>query len=82
MAHAAEPRHVDVGDSLRRKQALQRFAIELRIMARLRNRPDVYQLLNTMRLEDREELFGRVRGVSDGEDHLRTFSARSTSAPT
>jgi hypothetical protein len=49
---------------------------ELRIPARLRDRTDVDELLNAVRLENFKELLDREGGVADGEDRQGFNTAR------
>ena len=67
-AQAAEIRHVQVGDPAARHRLLQGVAVELRIVARARHGAHIYQTLDAVRSQQRDELLGRPGGVPDGED--------------
>jgi len=60
MAKSAEPRHVSVRDALGGERRVQCVAVELWIVARFRDGPDVGQLFDSVSLQKIHELFDRV----------------------
>jgi hypothetical protein len=59
---------MDVTDSVLLQRDVELVLAELRIPARLRDRPDIDKLLNAMSLQQVEKLLDGQRGVADGED--------------
>jgi hypothetical protein len=67
---------MQVPDSVLLQRNSQLVLTELRISARLRDRTDVDELLNAVRLENFKELLDREGGVADGEDRQGFNTAR------
>jgi hypothetical protein len=65
-----------VPDSVLVQRNRELVLTELRIPARLRDRTDVDELLNAVRLENFKELLDRERGVADGENRQGLATAR------
>ena len=68
MPESAESGQMYVPDSVLLQRSGELILAELRIPARLRDRADVHELLNAVRLEHFEKLLDGERGVADGED--------------
>jgi hypothetical protein len=58
-----------IGDTARRQQGFERFLTEVWMAARPWHRPDICDLADLMRGEKLEEHLGRVRRMTDREDH-------------
>src|SRR5919202_4958573 len=61
-----------ISDPGGRQRNRERVATEMGMAARPRHGPDVRELVNPMRREQRDELVERSRGVTDGVDRHRT----------
>jgi len=68
---AAQLLHVDIPNPGGAERGGQRLAIELRIVARLRDRAYVNQLLNAVRSQQFDKLIERPRGMPDRKNHER-----------
>ena len=68
MPQPAKAFHMPVADADASQCGGQCVAVELRIMARTRNRANIHQLLDTVCLQQADELIERTRRMADGEN--------------
>ena len=76
MPESAESRQMYVPDTVLFQGSGELILAELRIPARLRNRADIHELLNAVRVQHFEELLDGERGVADGEYRQGFTTAR------
>ena len=71
LAQSAQPGQTGVDDAGHRERFLESLGVELRVVARARDRPDVGQTLDSVGLQDCQEGVERPVGMSDREDRER-----------
>ena len=81
MTQAAEFLEMNVANSGGVERCRERIAVELGIMAGLRNRADVDDLPDAVRAEELDKFTDLARGVPDGEDGQRLLDGRRDHRP-